>query len=78
MVLFSWFLHTKKSFNDIQAQEHLKTDKQQDLIYAQQAMWPIAKPREQIIPLSPDIIPVKSRRHKKLTARQVKYKQVCK
>ncbi len=78
MVLFSWFLHTKKSFNDIQAQENLKTDKQQDLIYAQQAMWPTAKPREQAIPLSPNVIPVKNSRHKKQSARQLKYKQACK
>ncbi|WDE10325.1 hypothetical protein [Thalassomonas haliotis] len=78
MVLFSWFLHAKKSLNDIQAQEGLQADKQQDLIYKQQAMWPIAKPREQAISLSPNIIRVSSRRHKKPIARQLKYKQILK
>ncbi|WDE07042.1 hypothetical protein SG34_009205 [Thalassomonas viridans] len=78
MVLFSWFIHAKKSLNDIQAQKNLQTAKQKELSYAQQAMWPIAKPREQTITLSANVIPVKNYRNKKPATRLFRYKQIFK
>jgi len=63
----------------MQTQNESVTRRQQVLIDAQQTMWPTAKPREQAIPLSSNIINVQTR-VKPPTPRRlpVKYKQACK